>query len=51
MSNKESFFEWYNDGNVIEFNDGYGTQCAQYRNRLKTIRDLYKYFLKEFVYI
>ena len=51
MSNKESFFEWMNDGNVIKFADGYATQDAQYRNRLKTLKDLYKYFLKEFVYV
>jgi hypothetical protein len=49
--NKEAFKEWYNDDNVIKFVDGYATQDAQYCNRLKTIRDLYKYFLKEFVYI
>ena len=49
--NKEAFKEWYNDGNVIKFVDGYATQDAQYCNRLKSIRDLYKYFLKEFVYI
>ena len=49
--NKEAFWEWLDDGNVIKFADGYATQDAQYCNRLKTIRDLYKYFLKEFVYI
>ena len=48
---KEAFWEWFEDGNVIEFEDGYATQDALYRNRLKTIRDLYKYFLKEFVYV
>jgi len=46
--NKEAFFEWFNDGNVIKFKDGYGTQDAQYCNRLKGIKELYKYFLKEF---
>lgn len=51
MSNKESFFEWMNDGNVIHFANGYATQDAQYCNRLKTLKDLFKYFLKEFVYI
>jgi hypothetical protein len=51
MSNKENFVEWMNDGNVIQFSDGYATQDAQYRNRFKTLRVLYKYFLKEFVYI
>ncbi len=49
--NKEAFKDWFEDGNVIEFADGYATQDAMYCNRLKTIRDLYKYFLKEFVYI
>lgn len=46
--NKQFFFEWLNDDNVIKFSDGYATQDAQYCNRLKTIQDLYKYFLKEF---
>ena len=45
---KEAFWEWFEDGNVVKFEDGYATQDAQYCNRLKTIRDLYKYFLKEF---
>ncbi len=48
---KEMFWEWFNDDNVIEFSNGYATQDAQYCNRLKTIQDLYKYFLKEFIYV
>ena len=49
--NKIHFKEWFDDGNVIKFADGYATQDALYLNRLKTIRDLYKYFLKQFVYV
>lgn len=49
--NKKAFWEWYNDDNVIKFADGYATQDSQYRNRIKTIPELYKYFLKEFVYV
>jgi len=45
---KEAFDEWIEDGNVIEFKDGYGTQDAQYCNRLKDEKELYKYFIKEF---
>ena len=45
---KDSFDEWMNDGNVIKFEDGYATQDAQYRNRLKDEKELYKYFIKEF---
>ncbi len=48
---KQMFFEWMDDGNVVKFDDGYATQDALYRNRLKTLKNLYKYFLKEFVYV
>jgi hypothetical protein len=48
---KEQFIEWVNDGNVSKFDDGYSTQCSQYTNRFKKISQLYKYFLKEFIYI
>lgn len=49
--NKEAFFEWIDDGNVIKLAEGYATQDAQYRNRIQTLPKLYKYFLKEFVYV
>lgn len=49
--NKEAFWEWIEDGNVIQLLDGYATQDALYCNRIKTIPKLYKYFLKEFVYV
>jgi hypothetical protein len=39
---------WINNGNVIKMKGGYATQDAQYRNRLKTKKDLLKYFVKEF---
>jgi hypothetical protein len=39
------------DDNVIEFSNGYATQDAQYCNRFKTIPHLYRYFLKEFIYV
>ncbi len=39
---------WIEDGNVIKMKGGYATQDAQYRNRLKTKKDLLKYFVKEF---
>ena len=45
---RELFKQWIADGNVIKFNDGYGTQDALYRNRLKDKKELYKYFKKEF---
>ena len=46
---KEAFNEWLNDDNVIKFADGYGTQDAQYSNRLKDKKELLKYFIKEFI--
>ena len=47
---EESFKEWIEDGNVIEFEkDVYSTQDAQYRNRLKGMDELRKYFRKEFL--
>ena len=39
--------EWIEDGNVIQFKEGYATQDAQYSNRL-TEEELYKYFVREF---
>ena len=49
--NKEAFKDWFEDGNVIKFADGYATQDALCSNRIKTIPKLYKYFLKEFIYV
>jgi hypothetical protein len=47
---EESFKEWMDDGNVISFEkDVYSTQDAQYRNRLKGMDELRKYFRKEFL--
>lgn len=43
-----NFEAWINDGNVIKMKGGYATQDAQYTNRLKTKKDLLKYFVKEF---
>ena len=44
----EDFMDWVNDGNVIEKSNYYATQDAGYRNKLKTEKDLYNYFVKEF---
>jgi len=47
---EESFIEWFEDGNVIQNQDGtYSTQDAQYRNRLKDINEVKKYFYNEFI--
>mgnify|MGYP000551218018 CR=1 FL=1 len=47
---EESFKEWMDDGNVISFEkDVYSTQDAQYRNRLKGMDELRRYFRKEFL--
>ena len=48
MDNKQDFKDWFSDGNVVKFKNGYSTQCSQYKNRYKTIKHLYKYFLTEF---
>jgi hypothetical protein len=45
---KSQFKQWIKDGNVIKIDGCYSTQDAQYRNRFKTLDELYKYFLKEF---
>ena len=45
---KKRFNDWLNDGNVIIIDGCYSTQDAQYRNRFKTLEELYKYFKKEF---
>ena len=44
---KDTFDEWVKD-NVFEYKNGYATQDAQYQNRLKGEKELYKYFIKEF---
>jgi len=46
---QEEFDAWIEDGNVIKMEDGYATQDAQYRNRLKDIDALKEYFYKEFI--
>ena len=46
---QEQFKEWMEDGNVHKFEDGYSTQDAQWRNRLKNMSDLKRYFYKEFI--
>ena len=46
---EKQFQEWMEDGNVIEFDDGYSTQDAQYGNRLKDLDALRLYFYKEFI--
>lgn len=51
MTNKEQFYEWMKDGNAIKFNNGYSTQDAQWRNRIPTLPLLYKYFLREFIFV
>jgi hypothetical protein len=45
----EEFKEWFDDGHVIKFKDGYATQDALYRNRLESKEKLYEYFVKEFM--
>lgn len=53
MSNQEikaQFQEWFKKSDsIIKFADGFATQDAQYRNRLKTKKDLFKYFKREFI--
>jgi hypothetical protein len=44
---KDSFDAWVDD-NVIKFADGYGTQDAQFKNRIVSEKDLFIYFVKEF---
>jgi len=47
---QEQFQEWMEDGNVTKNADGtYSTQDAQYRNRLKNMSELKRYFYNEFI--
>lgn len=46
---QEMFDAWMADGNVVKMPDGYATQDALYRNRLKDIDALKEYFFKEFI--
>lgn len=50
MSNRELFEQWIDDGNVVRLNGFFATQDALYCNKIESMRDLYKYFLKEFIY-
>ena len=45
---RKQFNEWIKDGNVIKIDGYYSTQDSQYCNRIETIKELYKYFKKEF---
>jgi len=47
---QQQFKDWMEDGNVSKRADGtYSTQDAQYRNSLKGIGELKKYFFNEFI--
>ena len=47
---QQQFKDWMEDGNVSKRADGtYSTQDAQYRNSLKGIGELKKYFYNEFI--
>ncbi len=45
----KEFLKWLNSDNVIKMADGYTTQDAQFRNKLKTKEDAFAYFKKEFI--
>ena len=46
---KTEFEKWKVDGNVSKNIDGtYSTQDAQWRNKIKDLKELKKYFIKEF---
>lgn len=49
MEYKKEFLQWIADDNVIQFKNGFGTQDAQYANRLQNYTELYKYFVREFM--
>jgi len=47
---KTNFLNWAISGNVIEIQKGiFSTQDTLYRNRIKGIKPLYKYFIKELI--
>ena len=50
MNNKQGFFNWMNDGNVVKIKGNYFTQCSQYSIPFETLPKLYRYYLKEFIY-
>lgn len=52
MANKENFLNWAISGNVVEIEKGiFSTQDSLYKNRIKGVKSLYKYFIKEFILI
>ena len=49
ISLKDKFNEWYKDGNVTFINGYYSTHDTQWKNKIKSKKDLFKYFIKEFI--
>ena len=46
---KIQFKNWIEDGNVIKINGYFSTQDSLWRNKIKSKKDLFKYFIKEFI--
>lgn len=47
---ENQFNDWMKDGNTNKNVDGsYSTQDAQWKNKLKDLDELKKYFIKEFI--
>lgn len=47
---KTNFLNWAISGNVIEIEKGiFSTQDTLYKNRIKGVKSLYKYFIKELI--
>ncbi len=46
---KTEFNDWIEDGNVTKTNGYFSTQDSQWRNKIKSEKDLFKYYVKQFI--
>jgi len=46
---KIQFKNWIEDGNVIKINGYFSTQDSLWRNKIKSEKDLFKYYVEQFI--
>ena len=46
---KTEFNDWIEDGNVTKINGYFSTQDSQWRNQIKSEKDLFKYYVQQFI--
>jgi hypothetical protein len=46
---KTDFNDWIENGNVIKINGYFSTQDSLWRNKIKSEKDLFKYYVEQFI--